>query len=151
MQPSKLILAVLATGAVATPVGIALAADAPASPGLPASLPAPFAGHATLAGQLQARARALRVLAARKRARARRKAIPIPPILYRIAQCESHGDPKAIGGGGAYRGRYQFAISTWHSVGGRGDPIDASGAEQDRRAAMLLARSGPSQWPVCSR
>ena len=81
----------------------------------------------------------------------RRSVVPIPPILHRIGACESHGDPKAIGGGGAYRGRYQFALSTWHSVGGAGDPIDASPAEQDRRAAILLARSGPSQWPVCSR
>ena len=30
------------------------------------------------------------------------------PQLQAIAQCESGGDPTAIGGGGAYRGKYQF-------------------------------------------
>jgi hypothetical protein len=84
--------------------------------------------------------------------RAKRKARPkvvIPPQLEAIAQCESHGDPRAIGGGGAYRGKYQFSYSTWASVGGSGDPAAAPEAEQDRRAAMLYARSGPGQWPVC--
>ena len=65
----------------------------------------------------------------------------------RIAACESGGDPRAIGGGGAYRGKYQFSYSTWAAVGGSGDPAAAPEAEQDRRAAMLYARSGPGQWP----
>jgi hypothetical protein len=73
----------------------------------------------------------------------------VSPQLEAIAQCESGGDPTAIGGGGLYRGKYQFSISTWQSVGGTGDPAAAPEAEQDRRAAMLLARSGPGQWPVC--
>jgi hypothetical protein len=73
----------------------------------------------------------------------------VSPQLEAIAQCESGGDPTAIGGGGLYRGKYQFAISTWQSVGGTGDPAAAPEAEQDRRAAILLARSGPGQWPVC--
>jgi len=73
----------------------------------------------------------------------------IPPQLKQIAQCESHGDPRAIGGGGTYRGKYQFDMGTWASVGGQGDPASAPEAEQDRRAALLYARSGPSQWPVC--
>jgi hypothetical protein len=46
---------------------------------------------------------------------------------------------------------FQFSQDTWNSVGGRGDPATASVAEQVRRAAMLLARSGPGQWPVCSQ
>ena len=71
------------------------------------------------------------------------------PHLQPIAQCESHGDPQAIGGGGAYRGKYQFSYSTWAAVGGPGDPAAAPEAEQDRRAAILYARTGPSQWPVC--
>jgi hypothetical protein len=70
-------------------------------------------------------------------------------ILDRIAACESKGNPRAIGGGGAFRGKYQFTYGTWYAVGGRGDPASASEAEQDRRAAMLLARSGSSPWPVC--
>jgi hypothetical protein len=84
--------------------------------------------------------------------RARRKARPdfvVPPHLQAIAQCESGGDPAAIGGGGLYRGKYQFSVSTWASVGGTGDPAAAPESEQDRRAAMLYARSGPGQWPVC--
>jgi hypothetical protein len=73
----------------------------------------------------------------------------VSPQLEAIAQCESGGDPTAIGGGGLYRGKYQFSYSTWQSVGGTGDPAAAPEAEQDRRAAILLARSGPGQWPVC--
>ena len=69
--------------------------------------------------------------------------------LKQIAACESHGNPRAIGGGGAYRGKYQFSFGTWASVGGKGDPARASEAEQDRRAAMLLHRSGRGHWPVC--
>ena len=69
--------------------------------------------------------------------------------LERIAACESHGNPRAIGGGGAYRGKYQFSFGTWASVGGKGDPARASEREQDRRAAMLLTRSGRGHWPVC--
>jgi hypothetical protein len=71
------------------------------------------------------------------------------PQLEAIAQCESGGDPTAIGGGGLYRGKYQFSVGTWRSVGGTGDPAAAPEAEQDRRAAMLLAGSGAGQWPVC--
>jgi hypothetical protein len=70
-------------------------------------------------------------------------------VLQQIASCESHGNPRAIGGGGAYRGKYQFSFGTWASVGGRGDPARASEAEQDRRAAMLLRRDGRGHWPVC--
>lgn len=69
--------------------------------------------------------------------------------LDSIAACESHGDPTAIGGGGAYRGKYQFAFSTWASVGGHGDPAAAHEFEQDYRAAVLLARYGAGHWPVC--
>jgi Transglycosylase-like domain len=69
--------------------------------------------------------------------------------LEAIAACESGGDPTAIGGGGIYRGKYQFTYETWQSVGGTGDPAVAPEAEQDRRAAMLLARDGGGQWPVC--
>jgi peptidoglycan hydrolase-like protein with peptidoglycan-binding domain len=71
--------------------------------------------------------------------------------LQKIAQCESGGNPRAIGGGGRYRGKYQFSRQTWTALGGSGDPAAASEAEQDRRAAQLLARSGTGQWPVCGR
>ena len=71
--------------------------------------------------------------------------------LQAIAACESGGDPTAIGGGGLYRGKYQFSMSTWASVGGTGDPATASETEQDKRASMLYERTGASSWPVCGR
>jgi hypothetical protein len=70
-------------------------------------------------------------------------------ILDRIAACESKGNPRAVGGGGAFRGKYQFTYGAWQNVGGKGDPAAASEAEQDRKAARLLKRSGTSPWPVC--
>lgn len=69
--------------------------------------------------------------------------------LQSIAACESGGDPSAVGGGGAYRGKYQFSRETWASVGGSGDPAAAPAAEQDQRAAQLLARDGAGHWPRC--
>lgn len=70
--------------------------------------------------------------------------------LERIARCESGGDPRAISAGGSYRGKYQFSRATWRSVGGTGDPARASEAEQDRRAAALLAQRGTAPWPNCA-
>ena len=73
------------------------------------------------------------------------------PHLEAIAACESGGDPTAIGGGGLYRGKYQFDLQTWASVGGSGDPAAAPEAEQDKRAALLYAQSGATPWPVCGQ
>jgi hypothetical protein len=73
--------------------------------------------------------------------------------LEAIAQCESGGDPTAIGGGGAFRGKYQFMQSTWDNVAPKGyagvDPATAPERIQDKAAANLLAQSGTSPWPVC--
>jgi hypothetical protein len=69
--------------------------------------------------------------------------------LRNIAWCESKNDPHAIGGGGAYRGMYQFSFSTWAVVGGSGDPAAASRWEQTWRAWLLLSRHGSGHWPVC--
>lgn len=77
--------------------------------------------------------------------------IAIPPQLKSIAACESGGDPRAVSSGGTYRGKYQFDLSTWRSVGGTGDPASASETEQDRRAARLYRSAGPGRWPVCGR
>ena len=68
-----------------------------------------------------------------------------------LARCESGGNPRAVSSTGRYRGLYQFSIATWRSVGGSGDPIDASPAEQTYRAKILYNRSGRGQWPVCGR
>ena len=72
------------------------------------------------------------------------------PVLQRIAACESGGDPTAVSADGRYRGKYQFSRATWRYMGGTGDPAQASEAEQDRRAAKLLARAGTSPWPNCA-
>jgi hypothetical protein len=69
--------------------------------------------------------------------------------LRTIAWCESKNDPRAIGGGGAYRGMYQFSFSTWAVVGGSGDPAAASRWEQTWRAWLLLSQHGSGHWPVC--
>lgn len=69
--------------------------------------------------------------------------------LDSIASCESGGDPTAVDPSGTYRGKYQFDLQTWASVGGSGDPAAAPEAEQDYRAALLMSRAGSSPWPVC--
>ncbi len=69
--------------------------------------------------------------------------------LRSIAWCESKNNPRAIGGGGAYRGMYQFSFSTWAVVGGSGDPAAASRWEQTWRAWLLLSRHGAGHWPIC--
>lgn len=68
--------------------------------------------------------------------------------LSSIAECESGGDYTANTGNGFY-GAYQFTPETWAGVGGSGLPSEASAAEQDMRAQMLLEQSGTSPWPVC--
>jgi hypothetical protein len=73
----------------------------------------------------------------------------IPAHLAAIATCESGGNPRAIGGGGQYRGMFQMTYSSWAATGGSGDPAAASVAEQVKRAEILYAEAGPGQWPVC--
>lgn len=68
-----------------------------------------------------------------------------------LANCESGGDPRALSGSGSFRGLYQFSLGTWQSVGGSGDPIDASAGEQTQRADLLYQREGRAPWPVCGR
>ena len=69
-----------------------------------------------------------------------------------LAHCESGGNPRAVGGGGKYFGLYQFSLGTWHGVGGTGNPIDASPAEQTYRAKLLyLQRGGAGAWPFCGK
>ena len=70
--------------------------------------------------------------------------------LQRIAACESAGNPRAVSADGRYRGKYQFSRATWRAMGGAGDPAKAPEAEQDERAAALLAARGTSPWPNCA-
>jgi Transglycosylase-like domain len=69
--------------------------------------------------------------------------------LHAIAACESRHNPRAVGGGGSFRGMYQFTFGTWRVVGGTGDPAAAPRTEQTWRAWLLLSRHGSGHWPVC--
>lgn len=138
---------------------LTIASPASASGGPPIPAPAPNAGEdpapdaePTSDRQEQRHASARRFERAEIRKADREEApapVAVSPALQAIAQCESGGDPSAVGGGGQFRGKYQFTFDTWSAVGGEGDPANAPEAEQDRRAATLYAQSGPGQWPVC--
>ena len=65
-----------------------------------------------------------------------------------LAQCESGGNPRAVNSAGYY-GLYQFSLSTWRAMGGSGNPIDNSPAEQTYRAKLLYKKAGAGQWPHC--
>jgi resuscitation-promoting factor RpfB len=62
-----------------------------------------------------------------------------------LARCESGGNPRAVNPAGYY-GLYQFSVATWHSVGGSGNPVNASPGEQLYRAKLLYKRGGAGQW-----
>ena len=81
--------------------------------------------------------------------RAKRSSVEIPRVLRLIAECESGGNPRAVSAGGTYRGKYQFSRGTWRGLGGRGDPAEASEAEQDRLALKLYRQRGNAPWPNC--
>jgi hypothetical protein len=102
--------------------------------------------------RLAGRVRTLRrdIAAARRAERHKARAASASPALEAIAACESGGNPGTDTGNGFY-GKYQFTLQTWASVGGSGNPAQASETEQNRRAAMLYAREGASPWPVCGR
>ena len=69
----------------------------------------------------------------------------------RTSLCESGRNPRAIGGGGLYRGAFQFMKSTWagspKSPGG--DPIRYTYRTQAVVAVLLMKRDGAGHWPVC--
>ena len=68
--------------------------------------------------------------------------------LAAIRACESGGN-YATNTGNGYYGAYQFDQQTWNSVGGSGNPANASPAEQDSRAQALISSRGSSPWPSC--
>ena len=67
------------------------------------------------------------------------------------AKCESGRDPKAIGGGGKYRGAFQFMKSTWRRApkSPGGDPIKYPYRTQAVVAVALKKREGTGHWPNC--
>ena len=67
------------------------------------------------------------------------------------SQCESGGNPNAIGGGGIYRGAFQFMRSTWKASPKTpgGDPVAYSYRTQAVVAVALKKRDGAGHWPVC--
>lgn len=69
----------------------------------------------------------------------------------RVAMCESGRDPRAIGGGGRYRGAFQFLRRTWRNSprSPGGDPIRYRYKVQAVVAVHLKRREGRSPWPVC--
>ena len=70
-------------------------------------------------------------------------------VWLQLRLCES-GNNYAEDTGNGYYGAYQFALSTWQSLGYSGLPSDASPAVQDQAAQKLQALAGWGQWPACS-
>lgn len=66
-----------------------------------------------------------------------------------VRQCESGGNYGYDDG--TYGGAYNFDRGTFASVGGRGNPADASPAEQDAAAQRLYNERGSAPWPQCGR
>jgi hypothetical protein len=137
----------LSAGVIAAPIPVALAQTGPEIEELVA-LPSALE-QAELRQEARAAKRAAERRAAEKREANTVAAAPVPPHLEAIAQCESGSDPTAVSADGMYHGKFQFSVATWQAMGGSGLPSQAPEAEQDMRAAMLYAQSGPGQWPVC--
>lgn len=78
----------------------------------------------------------------------RRTARPYRPWLSKVRWCESRGN-YATNTGNGFFGAYQFTLSSWFAVRGRGYPHNAAPVEQDYRAVRLLWRQGRGAWPVC--
>jgi peptidoglycan hydrolase-like protein with peptidoglycan-binding domain len=68
---------------------------------------------------------------------------------YRLRMCES-GNNYRINTGNDHYGAYQFDLVTWHGVGGKGYPQNASPAEQDARALILYRLRGWQPWTCAS-
>jgi septal ring factor EnvC (AmiA/AmiB activator) len=63
-----------------------------------------------------------------------------------IVACESGGNYGAVNPSSGAGGAYQILPSTWSLYGGKGNPQDASKAEQDQIASQIWADSGPGAW-----
>ena len=80
-----------------------------------------------------------------------KKHVKLPKVMKKIAICESGGNPRAVSPSGKYRGKWQFSMDTWHSLGGKGDPAKASEYRQDKLAMKLYRAEGTKPWPECAR
>lgn len=74
---------------------------------------------------------------------------PTADTWARLRACESGGN-YSIASGNGYYGAYQFDLGTWASVGGTGQPNQATPAEQDYRALYLYRMRGWQPWG-CAR
>ncbi len=66
-----------------------------------------------------------------------------------LAYCESTNNPKAVNNPAGFLstyGLFQFDLPTWASVGGSGNPLDASPEEQLMRAKLLFQSRGLEPW-----
>jgi Transglycosylase-like domain len=70
---------------------------------------------------------------------------------HRTSRCESGNDPTAVGGGGRYRGAFQFTRPTWHNAprSPGGDPVQYPWVTQAVVAVLLKHHVGTSPWPRC--
>lgn len=74
---------------------------------------------------------------------------PTPAAFAALAQCESSGN-FADNTGNGYYGGYQFAESTWLSLGMTGYPYQFPASVQTAAARKLQAEDGWAPWPACS-
>ncbi|HUD44774.1 MAG TPA: transglycosylase family protein [Patescibacteria group bacterium] len=67
-----------------------------------------------------------------------------------IAYCETH-DNWGDDTGNGYYGGLQFSQTAWNSVGGSGNPAQASRTEQIARGKLLQNQRGWGPWNVCAK
>jgi hypothetical protein len=70
---------------------------------------------------------------------------------HKVSYCESGNDPRAVGGGGTYRGAFMFTLDAWkipHKSPG-GDPVRYPWKTQAVVAVLLKHQMGTKPWPVC--
>jgi hypothetical protein len=75
---------------------------------------------------------------------------PMKVDLHKLRLCES-GDNYRENSGNGYFGAYQFAPTTWHSLGYKGRPDRAKALTQNRAARKEHSITGWSAWPACSK
>jgi Transglycosylase-like domain len=126
-----------------------------AAPAAPAEAAAPAVGRHAARTRPADSGRSAHRRPGQHRAHSHRRDLPVPPYATgelnwtELARCEAGGNPHAVDPSGRYGGLYQFDSRTWHSLGGRGLPQDASPGEQTDRARELYQRRGLAPWPAC--